>query len=138
MTNVREHVLPQTQRWNLAHLTDQLDLTDGDRGPKVSAFWTMLTFSGVIAIAGVVLVVGIGLVASLARPNTTDLLTNSQTTGRTSPTLVYLITAVAAGGAAGVPLDLGRTERLFTGPQRKAVNARDRECAWPDCHSHAR
>ena len=34
--------------------------------------------------------------------------------------------------SAGVPLDLGRTERLFTGPQRKAVNARDRECAWPD------
>ena len=98
----------------------------------------MLTFSRVIAIAGVVLVVGIGLVASLALPNTTDLLTNSQTTGRTSPTLVYLITAVAAGGAAGVPLDLGRTERLFTGPQRKAVNARDRECAWPDCHAHAR
>ena len=40
--------------------------------------------------------------------------------------------------ADGVPLDLGRTERLFTGPQRKAVIARDRECAWPDCHAHAR
>ena len=40
--------------------------------------------------------------------------------------------------AAGVPLDLGRTERLFTGPQRKAVIARDRECAWPHCHAHAR
>ncbi|WP_407344517.1 DUF222 domain-containing protein [Pengzhenrongella phosphoraccumulans] len=40
--------------------------------------------------------------------------------------------------ADGVPLDLGRTERLFTGAQRKAVIARDRECAWPDCHAHAR
>ena len=40
--------------------------------------------------------------------------------------------------SAGVPLDLGRAERLFTGPQRKAVIARDRECAWPDCHAHAR
>ena len=40
--------------------------------------------------------------------------------------------------ADGVPLDLGRTERLFTGPQRKAVIARDRECVWPDCHAHAR
>ena len=38
MTDVREHVLPQTRRWNLVHLTDQPDLTDGDRDPKVSAF----------------------------------------------------------------------------------------------------
>ena len=40
--------------------------------------------------------------------------------------------------STGIPLDLGRTERLFTGPQRKAVIARDRECAWPHCHAHAR
>ena len=40
--------------------------------------------------------------------------------------------------ALGAPLDLGRTERLFTGPQRRAVIARDRECAWPECHMHAR
>ncbi|RYV51069.1 HNH endonuclease signature motif containing protein [Pengzhenrongella frigida] len=40
--------------------------------------------------------------------------------------------------ADGVPLDLGRTERLFTGPQRKAVIARDRECAVPGCTAHAR
>ena len=104
MTNDRDHVLPQTQRWNLAHLTDQLDLTDGDRGPKVSAFWTMLTFSGVIAVAGVVLVVGIGLVASLALPSTTELLTNSWITGHTSPTLVNLIAAVATGLTGAVDL----------------------------------
>ncbi|MGV8967774.1 MAG: TIGR00341 family protein [Cellulomonas sp.] len=151
MTTVREHVLPQTQRWDLAHLTDQLDLTVGDRGPKVSAFWTMLTLSGVIAVAGVladssatvigamiiaplsgpimgialgivlgdgrlvlrsgafvaggvVVVIGIGLVASLVVPSTTDLLTNSQITGRTSPTLVDLIAAVATGLAGAVGL----------------------------------
>ncbi|WP_407341692.1 DUF222 domain-containing protein [Pengzhenrongella phosphoraccumulans] len=40
--------------------------------------------------------------------------------------------------ADGIPLDLGRTERLFTGPQRKAVIARDRECAVPGCSAHAR
>jgi hypothetical protein len=40
--------------------------------------------------------------------------------------------------ATGVPLDLGRTERLFSGPQRRAVIARDRECAWPDCQMNAR
>jgi hypothetical protein len=40
--------------------------------------------------------------------------------------------------ADGVPLDLGRAQRVFTGQQRRAVIARDRECAWPDCHIHAR
>ena len=40
--------------------------------------------------------------------------------------------------ANGEPVDLGRTERLFTGAHRWAVIARDRECAWPDCDAHAR
>jgi hypothetical protein len=40
--------------------------------------------------------------------------------------------------ADGVPLDLGRTQRLFTGEQRRAIIARDRECIWPDCHVPAR
>jgi hypothetical protein len=40
--------------------------------------------------------------------------------------------------AEGVPLDLGRAERVFTGQQRKAVIARDRGCAWPGCDAHAR
>jgi hypothetical protein len=40
--------------------------------------------------------------------------------------------------ADSVPLDVGRTQRVFTGPQRRAVIARDRQCAWPDCHIHAR
>jgi hypothetical protein len=40
--------------------------------------------------------------------------------------------------AQGVPLDLGRAQRVFTGAQRRAVIARDRECAWPDCHTYAR
>ncbi|NMR20270.1 HNH endonuclease signature motif containing protein [Cellulomonas fimi] len=40
--------------------------------------------------------------------------------------------------AAGAPLDLGRSERVFTGIQRRAVIARDRECAWPQCGAHAR
>ena len=40
--------------------------------------------------------------------------------------------------ADGMPMDLGRTERVFTGVHRRAVIARDRECAWPDCHAHAR
>ena len=115
----------------------------------MSAFWTMLTLSGVIAVAGVlgdsnatvigamiiaplgvpimgialgivlgngglvarsgafvtggvVLVVGIGLVASAMLPRTTDLLTNPQVTGRTSPTLVDMIAAIATGLAGAV------------------------------------
>ncbi|WP_146900075.1 HNH endonuclease signature motif containing protein [Cellulomonas aerilata] len=40
--------------------------------------------------------------------------------------------------ADGVPIDLGRSRRVFTGQQRRAVIARDRECAWPHCHAHAR
>jgi hypothetical protein len=40
--------------------------------------------------------------------------------------------------AAGLPLDLGRAQRLFTGEQRRAIIARDRECIWPGCRVPAR
>jgi uncharacterized hydrophobic protein (TIGR00271 family) len=146
---VRDRVLPSSQRWDLGHLRDHLDLVQGDRSSKVSAFWTMLTLSGVIAVAGVlgnstatvigamiiaplgvpimgialgvvggdgglvtrsgafvaggvVLVVGIGLVASAMLPRTTNLLTNPQVTGRTSPTLMDMIAAIATGLAGAV------------------------------------
>lgn len=36
-------------------------------------------------------------------------------------------------GPAGEPLDVGRSQRTFTGAQRHAVVARDRTCAYPDC-----
>lgn len=33
----------------------------------------------------------------------------------------------------GAVIDLGRTQRLFTGPARVALELRDRGCAWPGC-----
>ncbi|MCR6688434.1 DUF222 domain-containing protein [Cellulomonas sp.] len=40
--------------------------------------------------------------------------------------------------AAGLPLDVGRTRRMFTPAQRTAVTARDRHCAWNGCSVPAR
>jgi len=36
-------------------------------------------------------------------------------------------------GSGSEPLDLGRIERLFTEPQRRALAARDGGCIWPGC-----
>ncbi len=36
-------------------------------------------------------------------------------------------------GPTSEPLDVGRTQRTFTGAQRHAVVARDRTCTYPDC-----
>lgn len=34
----------------------------------------------------------------------------------------------------GMPLNLGRTQRLYNQRQREALAARDGGCLWPDCH----
>jgi len=36
-------------------------------------------------------------------------------------------------GSTGQPLDVGRSQRLFTARQRIALAARDGGCRWPDC-----
>ena len=36
-----------------------------------------------------------------------------------------------------VPIDVGRSQRTIRGPQRRALNARDKHCAWPGCERPA-
>jgi uncharacterized hydrophobic protein (TIGR00271 family) len=66
-------ILPVNQRRTLEEITDDLDLTSGDKAAKRSAFWTMLVLSGVIAAAGVLTdstatVIGAMIIAPLSTP----------------------------------------------------------------------
>jgi uncharacterized hydrophobic protein (TIGR00271 family) len=73
MDGLTVRVLPESQRRTLAELADDLDLTSGDSASKISAFWTMLTLSAVIATAGVLsdstaTVIGAMIIAPLSTP----------------------------------------------------------------------
>jgi uncharacterized hydrophobic protein (TIGR00271 family) len=66
-------LLPENQRRTLEELTAELDLSEGDTRSKRSAFWTMLTLSGIIASAGVLsdstaTVIGAMIIAPLSTP----------------------------------------------------------------------
>lgn len=66
-------MLPEQQRRTLEELTEDLDLRSGDAASKLSAFWTMLTLSAVIATAGVITdstatVIGAMIIAPLSTP----------------------------------------------------------------------
>lgn len=64
----------------------------------------MVRGSALFVLGGVVVVVGIGALTALLIPDTTDLLANSQISGRTSPTLTDLVAAIATGLAGAVGL----------------------------------
>src|SRR6476619_1023167 len=73
MAGRRVRVLPESQRRTLAELSEDLDLTSGDSASRISAFWTMLTLSSVIATAGVLsdstaTVIGAMIIAPLSTP----------------------------------------------------------------------
>jgi uncharacterized hydrophobic protein (TIGR00271 family) len=148
---VIDKLIPTQQRRTVDELVDRLDLTSGDRPAKQSAFWIMLTLSGIIAVSGVIgdstatvigamivaplstpiLGIGLGIVTARGRlvlssvgyvlagvvlvvilgavfaqllPNPINVLTNSQVTGRTSPTLADLLAALATGLVGAVAI----------------------------------
>lgn len=66
-------LLPTHQRRSLHEVTDRLYLSDGDRLAKLSAFWTMIVISGVVATAGVLAdstatVIGAMIIAPMSQP----------------------------------------------------------------------
>ncbi|WP_327090247.1 DUF389 domain-containing protein [Nonomuraea sp. NBC_01738] len=70
---IRHRLVPAAQRRTLEELSDDLDLREGDRTSRYSAFWTMLVLSSVIAAAGVVsdstaTVIGAMIIAPLSTP----------------------------------------------------------------------
>ncbi|EGD53653.1 TIGR00341 family protein [Gordonia neofelifaecis] len=71
-------------------------ITTGDRRVVVR--------SAVLLILGVAVVIGLGIVFAQLLPNPTNVLTNSQVTGRTSPKLTDLTAALATGVVAAVAL----------------------------------
>ncbi|HSK26228.1 MAG TPA: TIGR00341 family protein [Jiangellales bacterium] len=105
MPNLSGRVLPPQQRKSLDEVTDGLYLMVGDTASKVSAFWTMLVLSGVIATAGVIAdstatVIGAMIIAPLSTPIMGMAIAVVEGNGR------RLLTSAAfvAGGATSVVL----------------------------------
>jgi uncharacterized hydrophobic protein (TIGR00271 family) len=73
LDNLRERLLPDSQRRTLDQLDEDLDLRSGDSRAKQSAFWTMLVLAGIIASCGVLAdstatVIGAMIIAPLSTP----------------------------------------------------------------------
>ncbi|MCH0543446.1 DUF389 domain-containing protein [Streptomyces sp. MUM 203J] len=73
ISRLRSRVLPESQRRTLEEVAEDLELRRGDTRSKQSAYWTMLTLSGLIATAGVLndstaTVIGAMIIAPLSTP----------------------------------------------------------------------
>lgn len=73
-----------------------------------------------------------------ARPQASTFTSQALFTGPISPATIRPLSCEAeliptVLGSTGAVLDMGRTARLFTPDQRRALIARDRGCAAPDC-----
>lgn len=73
LSEVRERLVPRTQRRSLEEVAADLDLRSGDRASRYSAFWTMLLLAATIAAAGVVAdstatVIGAMIIAPMSTP----------------------------------------------------------------------
>ncbi|MFI6299258.1 DUF389 domain-containing protein [Nonomuraea sp. NPDC050790] len=70
---LRDRLVPAAQRRTLEELAADLDLREGERASRLSAFWTMLVLSSIIAAAGVIsdstaTVIGAMIIAPLSTP----------------------------------------------------------------------
>jgi hypothetical protein len=78
---------------------------------------------------------------SLVRPGENPVDKRCETTSGIPIDPVHAVGAALVGqvrrvvmNAAGVPIDLGRRSRVFTGASRSAVAVRRRRCVWPGCN----
>lgn len=125
VSGILGHVLPPTRRKSPEEVSDQLDLSSGDRTSKQSAFWTMLVLAAVIATAGVIgdstaTVIGAMIIAPLGTPimgMALGVVLENATTLRHSALFVVLgSAAVVSIGVIG-SLALPSTTELISNPQ---------------------
>jgi uncharacterized hydrophobic protein (TIGR00271 family) len=122
---LKSRILPPRQRRTLSELTDDLDLTSGDRWAKTSAFWTMLVLSAIIASAGVMTdstatVIGAMIIAPLATPIMGIALGIAKAVPRAiGPSVRYVVTGGLLVVAVGYvfPLFTPGTMQLLDNPQ---------------------
>src|SRR5665648_384182 len=106
--------------------------------PHISFVMTERTWAGLRALRGVAAASGEGAAAAAAVPPVTLEDGTPVPISEVAQALCDCELTRVVMGAGSEPLDLGRTQRTYTGAQRRAVIARDGGCAWPSCDRPAR
>jgi len=106
--------------------------------PHISFVMTEQTWAGLRALRGVAAPSGEGDAAAAAVPPVTLEDGTPVPISEVAQALCDCELTRVVMGAGSEPLDLGRTQRTYTGAQRRAVIARDGGCAWPSCDRPAR